>query len=118
MPLRGVRGAISVENNTKEEIVAATKKLLNELINANYINKREIASIFFTVTADLNAEFPAVAARELGYTFTPLMCSVEIPVSGALPKIIRVLIHFNTDIFQENVKPLYLGEAKNLRPDQ
>jgi len=115
MPLRGIRGAITVENNTKEEIVDKTKELLMETASANRIKIEDIASIIFSVTKDLNAEFPAVAARELGWNDTPLLCTYEIDVAGSLPKCIRVLTHVNTERKQGEMKHVYLRGAQNLR---
>lgn len=115
MPLRGIRGATSVEKNTKEEILEATKELLSEMVSANQIKIEDIATIFFTVTKDLNAEFPAVAARELGWNDIPLLCAYEIEVPASLSKCIRVLIQVNTDKTQKEMKHIYLREAKNLK---
>lgn len=115
MKTRGVRGAITVKANTREEIVSATKELLGELVKANQLAVEDIAAIIFTVTQDLNADFPAVAARELGWNDTALMCAREIDVPGSLPKCIRVLVLANLDVAQAAVKNVYLREAVNLR---
>ena len=115
MPLRGIRGATSVTSNTKEEIISATKELLEEIAKANQLKIEEIASIIFTVTKDLNAEFPATAARELGWKDTPLLCACEIDVPKSLPKCIRVLLHVNTEKKQKEIKHIYLKEAQTLR---
>lgn len=115
MGLRGIRGATTVSDNTKEEIISATKELLQEIAKANQLDIEEIASIFFSVTKDLNAEFPAVAARELGWNDTPLLCAYEIDVPGSLFKCIRVLLHVNTEKSQKEMKHIYLREAVNLR---
>jgi len=118
MALRGIRGAIAVKKNSKKEILGATKKLLKKLIAVNEIKAPDVASAIFSVTADLNAEFPAIAAREeLGWLYTPLLCVNEIPVPGSLKRCIRVLIHINTTKKQAELKNVYLGEAKKLRPD-
>ncbi|MEE8637523.1 MAG: chorismate mutase [Candidatus Margulisiibacteriota bacterium] len=115
MPIRGIRGATTVSNNAKEEIIAATKKLLSEIAKRNQIGIKEIASVVFSVTKDLNAEFPAVAARELEWNETPLLCTREIDVPGSLPKCIRVLLHVNTDKKQNEMEHIYLREAVSLR---
>lgn len=115
--LRGIRGAITVKNNNAEEIKAATRRLLEQMVGANAISVEEIASIIFSVTKDLNAAFPAEAARELGWTATPLLCSYEIDVPKSLRKCVRVLMHVNTDKTQKEIKPIYLEEAQKLRED-
>ena len=117
MPVRGVRGAITASENSKESILSATKKLLEEMIVSNKIQKNDIASAFFTTTTDLNAEFPAVAARQLGWTTVPLMCGNEMAVPGSLQKVIRVMLHLNTDQNPEDIQHIYLGEAQSLRPE-
>lgn len=115
MPIRGIRGATTVANNKKEEIIAATRELLSEIEKKNQLNIGEIASAIFSSTKDLNAEFPAVAARELGWNETPLLCTREIDVPGSLPKCIRILLLVNSDKKQNEVKHIYLREAVNLR---
>jgi len=115
MPLRGIRGAITVEKNSQEEIVSATKLLLAEISKANLFEIEEIASVIFSTTKDLNAEFPAVAARELGWKETPLLCTNEIDVPGSLPRCIRVLLLVNCPVKQSEIKHIYLKEAVNLR---
>jgi len=117
MPVRGIRGAITASENSKETILSATKKLLEEMIVSNKIQKNDIASAFFTTTTDLNAEFPAVAARQLGWTTVPLMCGNEMAVPGSLQKVIRVMLHLNTDQNPEDIQHIYLGEAQSLRPE-
>lgn len=115
--VRGIRGAITVERNTREEIIAATKELLLSLIRENEIEIEDIASIFFTLTPDLDAEFPALAARELGWQYVPLLCAQEIDVPGAMGKVLRVLMHVNTEKSQKELKHLYLKGAATLRLD-
>ena len=118
MPVRGLRGAINVEQNSAEDILEATRELLVELLRANEIEEfREIASAVFTTTADLNAAFPAEAARELGMNQVPLLCATEINVPGAMPLCIRILLHINTDKSQADMVHVYLRDARNLRPD-
>jgi len=115
MTIRGVRGATTVKKNDKQEILSATKELLAEIQKANQLKIDDIASIFFTVTSDLNADFPAAAARELGWNDTALLCSTEIDVPGSLPKCIRVLLHVNSSKPQKDIKNIYLKDAVNLR---
>lgn len=118
MPVRGLRGAITVEQDTPEAVLSATRELLDALCAANSSLKTEdIASVFFTTTADLSSVFPAQAARQLGWRDPALMCAQEIIVSGSLPACVRVLIHWNTDLPQAAVKPVYLRAAACLRPD-
>ncbi len=118
MPVRGLRGATSVPENTRESIVAGTRELLQELLRANQIEQfDEIVSILFTTTVDLNATFPAEAARELGMNFVPLLCATEINVPNRLPRCVRLLMHLNTDLPQREMVHVYLREARALRPD-
>ncbi len=113
---RGIRGATTVEYNNREEILTATTELLQLLIEKNALHPDTIASVIFTVTDDLDAEFPAVAARSLGWTETALMCAQEIPVPGSLRKCIRVLLHVNTTRSAAEIQHVYMREAVTLRP--
>ena len=113
---RGIRGATTVEYNNREEILSATTELLQLLIEKNDLHPDNIASAIFTVTDDLDADFPAVAARCLGWTETALMCAREIPVPGSLRKCIRVLIHVNTTRSAAEIQHVYIREAVSLRP--
>ena len=115
--VRGIRGAITVERNESQQILEATQELLEKIVQENRLAIEDICSAFFTVTQDLDAEFPAKAARALGWTSVPLMCTSEVNVAGALPKCIRVLIHINTGKSQSEIKHVYLGRAVQLRPD-
>jgi chorismate mutase len=118
MPIRGIRGAVVAAKNQPEEILSATRELLDALLAANpTLEPEDVASAIFTVSGDLTAAYPAKAARILGWTNTALMCAQEIPVPGSLPGCIRVLIHWNTDIPQSDVNHIYLGDAAILRPD-
>ena len=117
MPCRGVRGAITVDANEREPILTATRQLLALLIRRNGIQREDIASVIFTVTKDLNAEFPALAARQLGWSGVPLLCGYEIDVPGSLPLCVRVLVHWNTDKPAEEVHHVYARGAERLRPD-
>jgi chorismate mutase len=113
---RGIRGATTVEQNEREEILAATTELLNLLIQRNDLHTEDIASVIFTVTEDLNAEFPALAARQLGWTEVALICSREIPVPNSLKMCIRILLHVNTTRSATEMQHAYLREAVILRP--
>jgi len=118
MTTRGIRGAITTEINSPQAILHATKTLLTEILETNpALIADDIASILFTVTTDLNAAHPAQAARQLGWSHVPLMCFQEIPVPDSLPRCIRVLVHWNTDLPQYAINHVYLGEAAILRPD-
>lgn len=117
MPCRGVRGATTVDHNEREEILSATRQLLALLIRSNGIEAADIASAIFTTTPDIDAEFPALAARQLGWLEVPLICSHEMTVPSSLPLCIRVLIHWNTTKTQAEVEHVYVREAKRLRPD-
>lgn len=114
---RGVRGATTVTKNDKEEILQATRELLTTLIRVNNMQPEDVASAYFTTTIDLNATYPAVAARQLGWLDVALICGHEMAVPNSLPMCIRVLIHWNTTLSQKEVSNVYLREAKSLRPD-
>ncbi|MBM4424494.1 MAG: chorismate mutase [Chloroflexi bacterium] len=118
MPVRGIRGATVAADNTKEDILAATRELLLDMIAANDIQPEDIASAWFTTSPDLNAEFPAPAARALGWADVAILCGHEMNVPHGLKKCIRVLVHLNTDRPAHAIKHVYLGEAANLRPDR
>jgi len=117
MLVRGIRGAITVNSNTKEEIIEITKELLIALQRENNFKIEDIVSIFFSITPDLNAAFPAQAARELGWNKVPLFDLQEIDVPGSLPRCIRILIQINCQKSQPEIKPCYLRGAKILRKD-
>ena len=118
MSVRGVRGAITVKADEPEEILAATRQLLSAIVQANpSLQPDDLASVFFTVTDDLHSTYPAQAARQLGWVNIPLLCTSEIPVPGGLPRCIRVLLHWNTELPQPVVHHIYLEEAVRLRPD-
>lgn len=117
MPCRGVRGATTVEENTREQILEETRKLLALMIRLNGMASTDVASAIFTLTEDLNAEFPASAARQLGWLDVPLLCTHEIAVPGSLGRCIRILVHWNTEKRQDEIKHVYIKEAKRLRPD-
>ncbi len=118
MRVRGVRGATTATANTREAVLEATRELLQEVLRTNAITDFEdIASILFTTTPDLNATFPAEAAREIGLQLVPLLCASEIAVPGRLPRCVRVLLHINTTKSLKEITHTYLREAKSLRPD-
>jgi chorismate mutase len=118
MTLRGIRGATTADSNRLESIMEATQELLSSIqAENNSLFPEDIASIFFTVTEDLDAGYPAIAAREMGWVAVPLLCAREIPVPGSIKLCIRVLIHWNTDLAQSDIKHVYLKAATSLRPD-
>ena len=114
--VRGVRGATTAQTNERDRILGATRELLEQIVRLNAIEPADVASATFSVTPDLDAEFPAFAAREIGWTDVPLLCGREIPVSGALAKCVRVLIHWNTDRLQSEIRHVFLHGARALRP--
>jgi len=120
MPIycRGIRGATTVEANTREAILEGTRELLLQIIEANNLHMEEVGSAIFTTTPDLNAEFPALAARQLGWHDVALMCGHEMAVPGALDRCIRILIHWNTPKLQHEIVHVYIKGAVNLRPER
>ena len=114
---RGIRGATTADDNTREAILEATRDLLERLTAANDLRQEDVASAIFSTTSDLNAEFPAVAARQLGWTDTALLNTHEMTVPGSLPRCIRVLIHWNTTKRNVDLRHVFLKEAAKLRPD-
>jgi chorismate mutase len=117
MTCRGIRGAITAEENTVAAIKAATRELLEHIVAANALDMADVASVIFTATPDLDAVYPAVVAREMGWVNVPLLCMQEMVVQGSLPRCIRVLLHWNTDRAQADIHHIYLGGARVLRPD-
>lgn len=115
--LRGIRGATTVGTDSKEEIVAATVELLSEMLEKNAVSKEDLVTIFFTATPDLRAEFPAAAARKIGISDVPLLCAAELDVVGAIPRVIRVMIHAYSHKSRLDLRHVYLHEAKPLRTD-
>ena len=112
---RGIRGATTAGANTREAILGATRELLERLVEANQLEKESIAAAFFTTTLDLNAEFPAAAARQMGWTEVALLDSHEMDVPGALPCCIRALLLVNTEKQASEIVNVYLRDAVNLR---
>jgi chorismate mutase len=115
--VRAVRGATTVQKDERQEILLATKEMFSKIIEENRIKPDDLVSAIFTVTPDLTAAFPAEAVRLLGYTKPPLLDTMEMQAPGALPKCIRVLIHYYTKSSLEEIHHVYLHEAKKLRPD-
>ncbi len=115
--VRGIRGATTVDANTKDAVLEATSELLSAIIKANEIDVDDVASAFFSTTQDVNAEFPALAARHLGWSHIALTCMHEMYVPGSLPMCIRILMHVNTTKRQDEVRFVYLRGARVLRPD-
>jgi chorismate mutase len=114
---RAIRGATTAEQNTAEDILEATRELLSALIEANDIQVEDVVSVIFTTTPDLNATFPAVAAREYGWNNVPLMCAHEMSVPGALDHVVRMLVHINTERTAAEIRHVYLKRAVELRPE-
>ncbi|KPL79563.1 chorismate mutase [Ornatilinea apprima] len=113
----GIRGAIHVESNSEAAILAAAHQLLSEIVAQNQLDPADLAAVTFTVTKDLTAAYPARAAREMGWQMVPLMCAQEMDVPGSLPACLRVLLLWNTHKTQDQVRHVYLGRARALRPD-
>jgi chorismate mutase len=118
MPIRGIRGATTVPADDPELILQSTRELLEQILKENEgMNPEDVASALFTVTDDLASTFPAQGAREMGWGLVPMLCAREIPVPGSLPRVIRILVHWNTEAAQNEVTHVYLRDAVKLRPD-
>ena len=117
MPCRGVRGATTSDSNSRDDILSATRHLLALIIRQNSIDPTDVSSAHFSTTPDLDAEFPALAARQLGWLEVPLLCCHEIGVPGALTSCIRILINWNTEKTQKKIRHVYIKGAERLRPD-
>lgn len=118
MPTRGIRGATTVTADQPDLILQATRELLEAILAENTrMQPEDVGSAIFTVTDDLSSTFPAQAARQMGWDMVPMLCGREIPVPGSLPRVIRVLVHWNTDVPQSEIVHVYLREAVKLRPD-
>ena len=115
--VRAARGAVPVERDDPEEILGATRSLLEEMVRGNSISPADIVSIFFTATPDLRSAFPAEAARRMGMRTAPLLCASEIAVQGAMRGVVRILLHFHTDRSPEDVVHVYVGRTRELRDD-
>jgi chorismate mutase len=118
MAVRGIRGATTVNQDNAEAVLAATRELLESMVATNHVAVDDIASIIFTVTPDIRSEYPARAARLLGWTSVALLGATEVDVTTGLKHCIRVLLHVNTDVPATRIKHIYLHEAKALRPDR
>jgi chorismate mutase len=116
---RAIRGATTAEQNTAEDIIEATEELLRSILHYNELQVEDMVSMIFTTTTDLNATFPAVAARgmNIGLDLVPLMCAHEMNVPGALDRVVRVMIHVNTEVPASEIKHVYLRRATELRPE-
>jgi len=116
---RAIRGATTTEQNTAEDIIEATEELLRAILHYNDLQVDDMVSMFFTTTTDLNATFPAVAARgmNIGLDAVPLMCAHEMNVPGALDMVVRVMLHVNTHVPAADIKHVYLRRARDLRPE-
>ena len=118
MPIRGIRGATTVTADQPDLILQATRELLEEILDDNTgMQPKDVASIIFTMTHDLASTFPAQAARQMGWDLVPMLCAREIPVPNTLPRVIRVLVHWNSEIAQSDIRHVYLRDAVSLRPD-
>lgn len=118
MTTRGIRGAITIESDTMENVLSSTRKLLDAILASNPdLKPTDIASVIFTVTEDITSAYPALAARQMGWDHVPMICAREIPVDGSLPHCIRTLINWNTDRDQTDIQHEYLLKASVLRPD-
>lgn len=117
MAVRAVRGATQVDADDRESILGGTSELVSEVLRRNDIDPAKLISIIFTATADLSAEFPAYAARQLGLTDVPLLCTTEIAVPGSMPRVLRLLAHLETDLARADIRHVYLRGAAALRTD-
>lgn len=117
MAVRAVRGAIQVDANDRDEILQGTSELVTEVLHRNEIDPADLISVVFTATQDLDAEFPAYAARLMGLTDVPLLCTIEIPVPGSMPRVLRLLAHVETSLARAEIRHVYLRGAAALRTD-
>ena len=117
MAVRAVRGAIQVERDDRDEVLEATSELLSTVLERNALRPDDLISVVFTATPDLTSEFPAYAARQMGITDVPLLCATEIAVPGAMPRVLRLLAHVETDLARSDVRHVYLRGAAALRTD-
>ena len=117
MTVRAIRGAVQVEANDRDAILEATAELVTAVMNRNDLTPDDVISVLFTMTPDLTAEFPALAARKIGFHAVPLMCATEIPVRGAMPRVVRLMAHVDTDRPRSEIQHVYLRGAAALRLD-
>src|SRR5690242_2059199 len=117
MAVRAIRGAIQIDGNERDQILEGASELVRELLHRNELTNDDLISIVFTATPDLTAEFPAYAARLMGMTDVPLLCATEIAVPGAMPRVLRLLAHVESDVPRAEIHHVYLRGAQNLRTD-
>jgi chorismate mutase len=117
MAVRAIRGAIQLDTDERSHLLKSTAELVTKVLHENNLSQANLISIFFTATTDVTSEFPALAARELGLGDVPLMCSVEMDVQGAMPRVIRLMMHAETNLSQSEIQHIYLRGAAKLRTD-
>ncbi|MQA94940.1 MAG: chorismate mutase [Streptosporangiales bacterium] len=117
MAVQAIRGAVQVDADERELVLEATTELVNEVMTRNALDTDDVISVIFTATPDLTSEFPALAARKLGFTDVPLLCAAEIAVPGALPRVVRLMAHVETDRPRSEIQHVYLRGAQALRLD-
>ena len=117
MAVRAIRGAVQVSGNDRDDILACTTELVTEVMSRNELSTDDVISVIFTATPDLNAEFPALAARKLGFQEVPLLCAAEIDMPGAMPRVVRLMMHIETTKARAAVQHVYLRGAAALRLD-
>lgn len=117
MAVRAVRGAIQIDADERQQVLDATTELLHEVLERNHLVPEDLISVVFTATPDLRSEFPAYAARQMGITDVPLLCASEIDVPGAMPRVLRLLAHVETELPRAEVRHVYLRGAAALRTD-
>ncbi|HEY5502908.1 MAG TPA: chorismate mutase [Candidatus Anoxymicrobiaceae bacterium] len=117
MRVRALRGAVTADEDTKDEIISSTTELLEEMLDRNDVGTEDVVFIIFTATGDLTAEFPAAAARKIGLSHIPVICARELEVEGSLPRTVRVMMLINTDKAREGLRHVYLKDARQLRMD-
>ncbi|MFE1958630.1 chorismate mutase [Streptomyces sp. NPDC059479] len=117
MTIRAVRGAVQLEHDEKDHLRDRVKALIKEVLERNELTQDDVISVIFTSTPDLHSEFPAVAARQFGLLDVPLMCAQELDIEGALPRVVRILAHVETDLDRADIRHIYLGGASSLRKD-
>lgn len=115
--VRAIRGAIQLDVDERKHVLSSTRELVSSVLEANSLTKQDVISILFTATPDVRSEFPAVAARELGLGDVPLMCAQELDIAGAMPLVIRLMIHVNTTLGRDQITHVYLRGASALRRD-
>ncbi len=117
MAVRAIRGAIQLDSDERSHLLKSTAELVTKVLHENNLSQADLISIFFTATTDITSEFPALAARELGLGDVPLMCSVEMDVQGAMPRVIRLMMHAETNLSRSEIQHIYLRGAAKLRTD-